>query len=153
MAGHDAGTVPYATVTVLRKFIYPMWVAFAASGRTFADALAKPFVDSWESINHKWRSIVLIAMVIVCPYSSLASKAMSPLRKLNGAERLVVGGRLDLPFICFHIEENLRILCKTPSSRGARDMAGCGDPSAIDRQAFWIATLVSLRGRRPWQSQ
>lgn len=26
MAGHDAGTVPYATVTVLREFIHPMWV-------------------------------------------------------------------------------------------------------------------------------
>jgi hypothetical protein len=53
LAGHDAGTVPYATVTVLRKFIHPMWVAFAASGHPFADAFAKPFVGSWESINHK----------------------------------------------------------------------------------------------------
>jgi amino acid transporter len=122
MAGHDAGTVPYATVTVLRKFIYPMWVAFAASGRTFADALAKPFVDSWESINHKWRSIVLIAMVIVCPYSSLASKAMSPLRKLNGAERLVAGRRRNLPFICLHIEESLD-LCRTPVAQMAHHPA------------------------------
>ena len=30
MAGHDAGAVPYATMTVLRKFIHPMWVAFLA---------------------------------------------------------------------------------------------------------------------------
>ena len=30
MAGHDAGTVPDATVTVLRKFIHPIWVVFPA---------------------------------------------------------------------------------------------------------------------------
>jgi hypothetical protein len=51
-------------------------------------------------------------MVIVRPFSSLASKAMSPLRKLNGAECLVVGGRRNLPFICFHVEKSLD-LCRS----------------------------------------
>jgi hypothetical protein len=57
-------------------------------------------------------------MVIVGPYSSLASKAMSTLRKLNGAERLVVGGGGNLPFICFHIEESLD-LCRSHVTRMA----------------------------------
>jgi hypothetical protein len=47
---------------------------------------------------------------------------MSPLRKLNGAERLVVGGRRNLPFICFHVEESLD-LCSTHVTRMAHQPA------------------------------
>lgn len=43
---------------------------------------------------------------------------MSPLRKLNGAERLVVGRRRNRPFICLHIEESLD-LCRTPVAQMA----------------------------------
>ena len=43
---------------------------------------------------------------------------MSPMRALNGAERLVVGGRRNLPFICYHIQKILD-LCRTHVARMA----------------------------------